>query len=162
MPGIPYNYCFNQPAMLKKTDSQPTPKKVVSIRLDLLPRLVAKAEELQQNANQLTNLCLEGILDAMDAEGAYEIPILNLYRTLKGKTALTSKAVMTICSLIVPEVYEIDQQEKKFLIELINKHDGPLTPNILKGYRQLAVQMNKQRIERENQVAKLQREQKSR
>lgn len=148
--------------MPQKTVSQPAPKKVVSIRLDLLPRLVQKAEELQQNPNQFTNLCLEGVLDAMDAEGSYEIPILQLYNTLKGKTALTSKAVMALCSVIVPEVYEIDRQEKKFLVELINQHEGPLTPHVLKGYRQLAVQMNKQRIEHETQVAKLKRTQKSR
>ena len=142
--------------------SSPVPKKVIAVRLDLLPRLMQRAEELKQNPNQLANLFMEGCLDAMDAEGACEIPIVQIYRTLKGKTLLTSKAVMAICSVVVPEIYKIDQEEQRILLDLINKHDGPLTAHILKGYHQLAAQMNKERIEHEREVARLQRAQKSR
>jgi hypothetical protein len=143
--------------MPKNPDSSPAPKKVIAVRQDLLPRLIQKARELKQNPNQLANLLMEGGLDAMDAESAYESPIVQLYRTLTGKTSLSSKAVMTICSLVVPEIFQIDQHQKKFLLDLINKHDGPLTSNILKGYHQLAVQMNMERIEHERQLAKLKR-----
>ncbi|GEM_PF-2645043 len=148
--------------MPKNIDPQSLPKKVVSIRMDMLPRLIEKAEELKQNPNQLANLCIEGALDAMDAEGVCESPIVQLYRTLKGKASLSSKAVMAICSLIVPEIYEIESHERKFLLDLINKHDGPLTSSVLKGYHQLAVQMNMDRLEHEKQLAKLQRTPKSR
>lgn len=137
------------------------PKKVIAVRLDLLPRLIQKAEELKQNPNQLANLLMEGGMDAMDAEGTYESPIVQIYRTLKGKTLLTSKAVMAICSVVVPEIYKIDQEQQRILLDLINKHDGPLTANILRGYHQLAAQMNKERIEHEKEVARLQRAQKS-
>jgi hypothetical protein len=147
-------------AMPKPASS--VPKKVIAVRLDLLPRLMQRAEELKQNPNQLANLLMEGAMDAMDAEGTYEIPIVQIYRTLKGKTLLTSKAVMAICSVVVPEIYKIDQEEQRILLDLINKHDGPLTAHILKGYHQLAAQMNKERIEHEREVARLQRAQKSR
>jgi hypothetical protein len=146
--------------MPKKSSS--APKKLIAVRLDLIPRLIQRAEELKQNPNQLANLCIEGCLDAMDAEGAAEIPIVQIHRTLKGKTLLTSKAVMAICSAFVPEIYNIDQERRRILLDLINKHDGPLTANILKGYHQLATQMNKERIEHEKEVARLQRAQKSR
>ena len=137
-------------------------KRVVSIRIDLLPRLIQKAEELHQNPNQLANLLVEGALDAMDAEGTYESPIVQTYRALKGKSLLTSKAVMAICSVVVPEIYKIDQDQQRILLDLINKHDGPLTATTLKGYHQLATQMNKERIEHEREIARLQRAQKSR
>jgi hypothetical protein len=148
--------------MPKNPDTTTVPKKVIAVRQDLLPRLIQKAGELKQNPNQLANLLMEGGLDAMDADGSYDSPIVHLYRTLKGKSLLTSKAVMTICSLMVPEIFQIEQHEKKILLDLINRHDGPLTPSILKGYRQLAVQMNKDRLEHERQFVKLQRTPKSR
>jgi hypothetical protein len=136
------------------SDSIPT-KKVVSIRQDLLSRLQAYSKELKQNANQFANLCVEGCMDAIELEGAYEIPIVQLARALKGKSCLTSKSVMAICAAFVPEVYEVDSQQRKFLIELINKHDGPLTSGILKGYFGLSEQMNAQRIDHEKQITKL-------
>jgi len=143
--------------MPKNPDSSTAPKKVISIRQALIPRLMEKARELKQNPNQLVNLFAQGGLDAMDAEGVYEIPIIHLYRTLKGKPLLTYKALMTLYSVIVPEICDIDPHEKKFLFDLINRHDGPLTPNILKGYHQVAVQMYKERLDHERQLAKLQR-----
>ena len=146
--------------MPKNTPS--VPKKIIAVRLDLLPRLMHKCQDLKQNPNQLANLLMEGGLDQMDAEGSYESPIVQIYRTLKGKTLLTSKAVMAICSVVVPEIYKIDHEQQRILLDLINKHDGPLTVNILKGYQQLAAQMNKERIEHEKEVARLQRTQKSR
>ena len=45
---------------------------------------------------------------------------LSLHNQVEGKTFLTSKAVMAIASAIVPEIYEIDAQEQKFLMELVN------------------------------------------
>ena len=135
---------------------------MIAVRLDLSSLLIQKAGELKQNPNQLANLLMEGGLDAMDAEGTHESPIVQLYRTLKGKTLLTSKAVMAICSVVVPELHEIEQHQQRILLDLINRHDGPLTAGILKGYQQLAAQMNRERIENEKHVAKLQRMQKSR
>ena len=146
--------------MPKNTPS--VPKKIIAVRLDLLPRLMQKCQDLKQNPNQLANLLMEGGLDQMDAEGSYESPIVQIYRTLKGKTLMTSKAVMAICAAFVPEIYKIDHEQQRILLDLINKHDGPLTANILKGYQQLAAQMNKERIEHEKEVARLQRTQKSR
>ena len=75
---------------------------------------------------------------------------------LRGKTFLTSKAVMAIASAIVPEIYEIDAQEQKFLMELVNKHEGRLTAEVFKGYRKLAQRMNQERIAHEKELKKLQ------
>jgi hypothetical protein len=33
---------------------------------------------------------------------------------------------MAIVGAFVPEVYDIDAQEQKFLVELVNKHEGRL------------------------------------
>ena len=148
--------------MAKKSASPSVSKKVIAVRLDLLPRLIEVAAELKQNPNQLANLLMEGGLDAMLAEGTQESPIVQLYRTLKGKTLMTSKAIMSICSVVVPDIHQIEHHQQRILLDLINKHDGPLTAGILKGYQQLAAQMNKERIEHEKQVAKLQKMQKSR
>ena len=60
---------------------------------------------------------------------------------VQGKTFLTSKAFMAIVGALVPEVYEIDAQEQKFLMELVNKHEGRLTSEVFKGYRKLAQRM---------------------
>ena len=148
--------------MSKKTRSSSAPKKappkkVIAIRQDLIPRLIERARELKQNPNQMVNLLVEGGLDTMDADGVYESPVVQLYRSSHGKTPMTTKALMTICSIIVPEIHEIDRHEQRILMELVTKHEGPLTLNIFKGYRQLAIQMNKQRIENEAQMARLQR-----
>ena len=73
----------------------------------------------------------------MDAPGTdYDIPILSLYNQVKGRTFLTSKAVMAIVGALVPEVYDIDAQEQKFLMELVNKHEGPFDLGGLQGLPQ--------------------------
>ena len=68
---------------------------------------------------------------------------------LEGKTFLTSKAIMAIVGAIVPEIYEIDAQEQKFLMELVDEHEGRLTSEVFKGYRKLAQRMNQERIAHE-------------
>jgi len=141
--------------MSKNTATPPIPKKVIAVRQDLIPRLLQKAGELKQNPNQLVNLLTEGGLDAMDAEGVYDSPIVQLHRSLNGKTVLATKAVMTLCSVILPEIHRMDPHEKRFLFDLLNKHDGPLTSGMLKGYRRLSARMNAQRLEHEKQVARI-------
>jgi len=73
-----------------------------------------------------------------------------------GLAFLTSKAIMAIVGAIVPEIYEIDGQERKFLMELVNKHEGRLTAEVFKGYRKLAQRMNQERIAHEKELKKLQ------
>ena len=90
-----------------------------------------------------------------DSQGDYEIPILSLYNRVTGKTFLTSKAVMSIVAALVPEVYEIDRQEQKFLMELINNNQGRMTTETFKGYCKLAQRMNMERLAREKELAKL-------
>ena len=63
---------------------------------------------------------------------------------------------MAIVEAIVPEIYEIDAQEQKFLMELVNKHEGRLTAEVFKGYRKLAQRMNQERIAHEKELKKLQ------
>jgi hypothetical protein len=58
------------------------------LRVDLIDRVLEKAKLLQQGPNNFVNLCVEGILDAMDAPGAgYDIPILSLYNQVKAQKA---------------------------------------------------------------------------
>ena len=63
--------------------------------------------------------------DSRKAEGV--IVARHTRGVVQGKTFLTSKAFMAIVGALVPEVYEIDAQEQKFLMELVNKHEGRLT-----------------------------------
>jgi hypothetical protein len=59
---------------------------------------------------------VEGLLDAMDDPGTgYDIPVLTLYNQVKGRTFLTTKAVMTLLGALVPEIHDIDAREQKFL-----------------------------------------------
>ena len=44
-----------------------------------------KPSSCSKGPNNFVNLCVEGILDAMDAPGTdYDIPILSLYNQVKG------------------------------------------------------------------------------
>ena len=143
--------------MEPKSKKQPRKRITLVLRVDLIDRVLEKAKLLQQGPNNFVNLCVEGILDAMDAPGTdYDIPILSLYNQVKGRTFLTSKAVMAIVGAFVPEVYDIDAQEQKFLMELVNKHEGRLTSEVFKGYRKLAQRMNMERIAHEKELKKLQ------
>jgi hypothetical protein len=63
---------------------------------------------------------------------------------------------MALVGALVPEVYDIDAHEQKFLMELVNKHEGRLTAEVFKGYRKLARRMNIERIVHEKELRKLQ------
>jgi hypothetical protein len=146
-------------ARFLRMDSKKKPRKRITLvlRVELIDRVLEKAKLLQQGPNNFVNLCVEGILDAMDAPGAgYDIPVLALYNQVKGRTFLNSKAVMALVGALVPEVYDIDAQEQKFLMELVNKHQGRLTAEVFKGYRKLAQRMNMERIAHEKELKKLQ------
>ena len=139
--------------MDSKPKKKPRKRITLVLRVELIDRVLEKANLLQQGPNNFVNLCVEGILDAMDApQTGYDIPILALYNQVRGRTFLNSKAVMTL----VPEVYDIDAQEQKFLMELVNKHEGHLTSEVFKGYRKLAQRMNMERIAHEKELNKLQ------
>ncbi len=136
----------------------PSPKRITLVlRTDLSERALEKAALLQQNPNNFVNLCVEGMLDTMDSTpGTYDPPILDLYNRVKGRTFLTSKAVMALVGAFVPEVQHIDNQERELLMGLIDKHDGQLTPEIFKGYCKMARRMNMERIAHEKELKKLQ------
>jgi hypothetical protein len=142
--------------MESKSKKQSRKRITLVLRVDLIDRVLEKAKLLQQGPNNFVNLCVEGVLDAMNAPGSYDIPILSLHNQVEGKTFLTSKAVMTIVGALVPEIYEIDAQEQKFLMELVNKHEGRLTAEVFKGYRKLAQRMNMERIAHEKELKKIQ------
>ena len=52
-------------------------------------------------------------------------------------------------------MYNIDAPEQKFLMDLVNKHEGRLTAEVFKGYRKLAQRMNMERIAHERELKKL-------
>lgn len=127
------------------------------MRSDLVDRVLEKATLLGQSSNQFINMCVDGILVAMEAEdpNEYEMPILELYNKVTGRLPLSTKAAMKICSVFVPSLYDIDRHEKKFLVELVSKHEGQLSPQVFQGYCTLAAKMNQERIANETQLAKL-------
>jgi hypothetical protein len=140
-------------------DSKKQPRKRITLvlRTELIDRVLEKARLLQQGPNNFVNLCVEGVLDAMDDPGtSYDIPVLTLYNRIKGRAFLTTKAVMAILGALVPEIHDIDAQEQKFLIDLVNGHEGNLTLEVFKGYRKLAHRMNTERADHERELKKLQ------
>jgi hypothetical protein len=97
---------FHLPALLAFSgmDSKKQPRKRITLvlRVELIDRVLEKARLLQQGPNNFVNLCVEGILNAMDEPGTgCEIPVLALYNQIKGRTFLTAKAVMTLLGALV-------------------------------------------------------------
>ena len=130
----------------------------MALRTDLNDRVFKKAEELGQNANYFVNQCIEGILDAMDADDiSHDIPVLKLDRIMKGKTMLDSKWINALCAFIVPnvDVEEVTVWHRRYFAELINKHEGKLTHEFINLYWKQAADRNRKRIEDEKEVARL-------
>ena len=123
------------------------------LRPDLIDRVREKLSVLLQKPNRFVNNCVEDILNAMDSEGEYEIPILELYNTIQQKRAFSRKAIMALCSAITPELAAMNRSEKQFFIDLINQHEGKLTSEIIVGYCELAIKMNLDKVAHEKQLA---------
>jgi hypothetical protein len=134
-----------------------TPRRVtMALRNDLNERVFKKAEELGQNANYFVNQCVEGILDAMDGDDiAHDIPVLKLDRIMKGKTLLDSKWVNYLCSFVVANAEEVTVWHRRYFAEMVNKHEGKLTQAHIDLYWKDATEMNKARIAREKELARL-------
>ena len=125
------------------------------LRSDLSERVYRMAPELSQNPNYFVNLCVEGCLDAMEADGiGYEIPIIKLYRIVRQKMVLDSKWVTALCSIFAPRTQEITEHHNRYLAELINKHEGPLTADAMDFYWKKASEMNAARIQTEKETLK--------
>ncbi len=125
------------------------------VRSDLTERVLKLAPVVSQNPNSFVNLCVEGCLDAMEAEDiGYEIPIIKLYRTVRKKAVLDSKWVTAICSIFAPRTEEVTEHHHRFLAELINQHEGPLTTEAMNFYWKKATEMNMARIQTEKEAIK--------
>ena len=135
------------------------PKRVsMALRNDLNERVFKKAKELEQNPNFFVNQIIEGVLDAMDGnETSENIPILTLNRLMKEKPLLDSKIVNDIISLLAPNHEEVTVWHRRFFARLVNKHEGKLTKELVEAYWKQAADMNRQRIEGEKEIAKLQK-----
>ena len=126
------------------------------LRNDLNDRVIERAEELGQNPNNFVNMCVEGCLEAMNAkESPYEVPIVKMYRTMRGKTFFDSKWVTAICAIFAPNVKEVTEWHHRYLAEQLAQHEGPFTKEIMEFYWKEATEMNKARIAREKELAKL-------
>ena len=86
-----------------------------------------------------------------------EIPVLTLNRLMKDHPLLDSKAVNSIVSLFAPHHEEITLWHRRFFARLVNKHEGKLTKEIVEFYWKQAAEQNRQRIESEKELARLQR-----
>ncbi len=126
------------------------------LRNDLNDLVIERAAELGQNPNNFVNTCVEGCLEAMNAkESPHEIPIVKMYRTMRGKTFFESKWVNMICSLFAPNLKEITDWHYHYLTQQMAQHEGPLTKEIMQFYWQQATEMNQARVAREKELAKL-------
>ena len=135
------------------------PKRVsMALRNDLNERVFKKAKELEQNPNFFVNQIIEGVLDAMDGnETSENIPILTLNRLMKEKPLLDSRIVNDIISLFAPNHEEVTVWHRRFFARLVNKHEGKLTKEIVEFYWKQAAELNRQRIDAEKELARLQK-----
>ena len=125
------------------------------LRSDLTERVLRMAPVVSQNPNYFANLCVEGCLDAMESKDiGYEIPIIKLYRTVTKKAWLDSKWVTALCSIFAPRTEEVTEHHHRFLAELINQHEGPLTTEAMNFYWKKATEMNMARIKTEKEASK--------
>jgi len=140
--------------MEKETEGR-AKRLTMMVRSDLTERVLKLAPTVSQNPNSFVNLCVEGCLDAMEAEDiGYEIPIIKLYRTVRKKAVLDSKWVTAICSIFAPRTEEVTEHHHRFLAELINQHEGPLTAEAMNFYWKKATEMNMARIQTEKEAIK--------
>jgi hypothetical protein len=140
--------------MEKETEGR-AKRLTMMVRSDLTERVLKLAPAVSQNPNSFVNLCVEGCLDAMEAEDiGYEIPIIKLYRTVRKKAVLDSKWVTAICSIFAPRTEEVTEHHHRFLAELINQHEGPLTAEAMNFYWKKATEMNMARIQTEKEAIK--------
>ena len=140
--------------MEKETEGR-AKRLTMMVRGDLTERVLKLAPVVSQNPNSFVNLCVEGCLDAMEAEDiGYEIPIIKLYRTVRKKAVLDSKWVTAICSIFAPRTEEVTEHHHRFLAELINQHEGPLTAEAMNFYWKKATEMNMARIQTEKEASK--------
>jgi hypothetical protein len=135
------------------------PKRVsMALRNDLNERVFQKAKELEQNPNFFVNQIIEGVLDAMDGnETSENIPILTLNRLMKDRPLLDSRIANDLISLFAPNHEEITVWHRRFFARLVNKYEGKLTKEIVEFYWKQAAELNRQRIEAEKGLARLQK-----
>lgn len=143
--------------MAKPSKNPSGNKIVVTLRTDLVDGVRKRSAEMEQNYSQFVNLCVEGCLSAMEDSslGGTTIPIVAINRKLNGKTLLTSQSFRNLIGIVAPEFQQLEEDIAEIWIDLINKHEGPLTNDILSGYRRLAIEMNKERIAHRRKVAKI-------
>ena len=140
--------------MEKETEGR-AKRLTMMVRSDLTERVLKLAPVVSQNPNSFVNLCVEGCLDAMEAKDiGYEIPIIKLYRTVTKKAWLDSKWVTALCSIFAPRTVEVTEYHHRFLAELINQHEGPLTTEAMNFYWKKATEMNMARIQTEKEASK--------
>jgi hypothetical protein len=140
--------------MEKETEGR-AKRLTMMVRGDLTERVLKLAPQVSQNPNSFVNLCVEGCLNAMESKDlGYEIPIIKLYRTVTKKAWLDSKWVTALCSIFAPRTEEVTEHHHRFLAELINQHEGPLTTEAMNFYWKKATEMNMARIQTEKEASK--------
>ncbi len=126
------------------------------LRTDLSGRAREKAAVFKQNPNYFVNLCLEGVLDAMDSPESGSIPILDLFNKIHRRSRLNPQSAWLLLAAFLPQVGELDQEERGALAEFLNSHQGRLSQAILEAYCMLARNAVTQRREFEREIKRLQ------
>jgi hypothetical protein len=133
-----------------------THRVTMALRQDLNERVFKKAEELRQNSNYFVNQCIEGILDAMDADDiVHDIPILKLARLAKEKPLLDAQKLNALCLILASDTEDISVWDRRYFAGFVNHHEGELTRELLECYWRRAIEANRTRIENEKAVARL-------
>ena len=128
----------------------------LALRQDLAERVHRIAALLGQNPNHFVNQCVEGCLNAMDAEGiAADIPIITLVRKICGRPVLEAKCVPAICALFAPRSMKLTPRHFQQFADLINRHEGKLTSEGVRLYWKLADDRCQQQTKFDRELAVL-------
>jgi hypothetical protein len=120
-----------------------------------------------ENPSAFVTQCIFENCNALESdEMLYDFPVLQRWRAVLGKSTLVSRIFRQICALAEPDnIEEIKQEHWKYMLQLLDEHEkeqkGPVDPETRKLYWNQAIEMNKLRIAREKQLAKIKAKEKT-
>ena len=138
--------------LMKETTSRRT---TYTLPTELQEGVVKYAPTLGLTEHQFVNRCVEGILQGLESNDiSHDIAILKLGRVMLGKTLLESPLVTKLCAMFAPNAEEITTWHKRYLAEMLNQHEGPLTKEVMEIFWERAIEQNKLRVATEKKLAK--------
>ena len=114
-----------------------------------------------ENPSAFVTHCIFEMGNALESdEMLHDFPVLQRWRAVLGKATLVSRIFRKICEMAIPDnIDEIRQEHWKYMLQLLDEHEkehkGPVDPETRRFYWNQAIELNKLRVAREKQLAKV-------